>query len=592
MAVTVLQRRSTATPLVFTLDQALYAAVFAVALLLRIWHLGSIPLDTVESGAALRSWSIYAGGSAAAQGSPLLTYLNALIFFVFGASDASARAVPSLVGAAMVVLPYFGRQYIGRYAALMAAVLLAFSPTMVYFSRYVGAATLVAALSLGLVFGFIHYVRARTIGEIAARREGPKHGADFYLWLTAVLLGLLLSSGGIAYLNVLVLATFPLGLALLRQFSSVLPGVGDLPSFADMWPGANRARTWAVIFVATLGVGATGGLANLHGIQEATADAISQWWRTEAISSSYVQLLLVYETLIVVFAAVNVFYSTARKRVYYWFMVWWAGASLVLLTFAPEKSAAFVVQPLVPITLLAADLIGRLLAWFVDTRPSVGLGVLALVSLPPLLLLGFVLSRFSLPAESSIPLAFAAIPISVIVLAIVGSVYWRGTAYATHLWGVLWLGILFVVTVHAMANLSLQPDANPSELLRGKVITPDIRNLVFDVDRVRDSAVDQGRKGDVVVADPSQRDVLGWYLRQHNPKFSDSKFPSTDGRPLVILGRPDVQLPPGEWAMQRYSIGVSSRPNLADFRQVWRWLIYREAPLPATYDSVVMYVSL
>lgn len=577
-----------------TVEQALYIGLFAAAAVLRLWNLSSTPLDTTESHAALQSWSIYKAMPATAQDSPLLIYLNSLVFLVFGASDASARALPALAGSALAVLPYFGRRYVGRSAALVAAVLLAFSPTMVFFSRYVGEATLVAVLSLGLACSFALYVRAsgEVVKHASATEAKAREGRGFLLYLTAALLGLLLASGRTAYLNAFLFVAFLLGLVLLQRFGSrigwsIPDELRRLPKPDDIWPGNYKAQRWAIVFVATLAISLTGGLTNLHGIQEGTVNTLAQAFtgpRTEATFSSYVLLLLVYESLAAAFAIINVLYSNGKKSLFSWFLIWWAAASLTILSFAQERSAALAVQPLVPISLLAAEPIGHLLEWFMREKPLVAFGVFATVSSPPILLIFFLLNLFTLPGED-VPSGFAAIPVFVLVLAVAGSLYWRGRAYATRLWGLYCIVVLFGMMLHTTANLNYRPEPNPSELLRGKATTVDVRNLVSDVEQALTGTGSAVLLGDIVVDQP-WRELLGWYLRKY-----ELGFPSTNSRPLIIVGHPNTELPAGEWAMQRYSIGVSA-PRIADLGQLWRWLIYREAPSPMKYDYVVMYISL
>src|SRR6185437_1172258 len=51
-------------------------------------------------------------------------------------NDATARIVPALFGLGIVALPVGLRRELGRFGALLAALLLAISPSFVYFSRF------------------------------------------------------------------------------------------------------------------------------------------------------------------------------------------------------------------------------------------------------------------------------------------------------------------------------------------------------------------------------------------------------------------------------------------------------------------------
>lgn len=69
---------------------------------------------------------------------PLLYYVTAGMFFILGQSDAVARLLPALLGAAIVPLVYAIHRlgYLDRRQALVAALFVAVSPDLVYFSRF------------------------------------------------------------------------------------------------------------------------------------------------------------------------------------------------------------------------------------------------------------------------------------------------------------------------------------------------------------------------------------------------------------------------------------------------------------------------
>ena len=62
--------------------------------------------------------------------------MTAVIFTIFGDSDFTARMGYAFFGTALVALPYFLRDHIGKHGALIAAVMLALSPALLSFSRF------------------------------------------------------------------------------------------------------------------------------------------------------------------------------------------------------------------------------------------------------------------------------------------------------------------------------------------------------------------------------------------------------------------------------------------------------------------------
>ena len=67
---------------------------------------------------------------------PFQIEMAAAIFTILGDSDFTSRLGYALFGTALVALPYFLRDHIGRRGALIAAVMLALSPALLYFSRF------------------------------------------------------------------------------------------------------------------------------------------------------------------------------------------------------------------------------------------------------------------------------------------------------------------------------------------------------------------------------------------------------------------------------------------------------------------------
>ncbi len=137
------------------------AALMLLAAVLRFWDLGAMALHHDESLHARYTWLLYDG-----QGyqhnplmhGPFLFHSGALVFFLFGDTDATARFVPALFGAALVGMPYLLRKQIGLPAVIIAAVLLTFSPTLLYFSRFLRNDIYLAVWTLALVICIWRYL--------------------------------------------------------------------------------------------------------------------------------------------------------------------------------------------------------------------------------------------------------------------------------------------------------------------------------------------------------------------------------------------------------------------------------------------------
>ncbi|HEX2350388.1 MAG TPA: flippase activity-associated protein Agl23 [Ktedonobacterales bacterium] len=137
-------------------EQWAWVAVLVVAALLRFWELGAKPLHHDESMHAFYSL-LFAQDPSSYTYDPLLHgpfqfHAEGLMFALIIAAqnlfhvsspgnnpwinDATARIVPALFGLGIVALPIGLRRELGRLGALMGALLLAVSPSFVYFSRF------------------------------------------------------------------------------------------------------------------------------------------------------------------------------------------------------------------------------------------------------------------------------------------------------------------------------------------------------------------------------------------------------------------------------------------------------------------------
>jgi len=121
----------------------LWAGLILAAALTRFWELGRRALHHDESLHAYYSWAFMAGVDPYVHNplmhGPFLFHANALVYALFGASDATSRYMPALFGTALVGLPWLlrDRRLLGRWGALAAGALFLISPAFLYYSRYI-----------------------------------------------------------------------------------------------------------------------------------------------------------------------------------------------------------------------------------------------------------------------------------------------------------------------------------------------------------------------------------------------------------------------------------------------------------------------
>lgn len=127
------------------------AAVGGSAAATRFWHLG---LRTFQGDETV--YSLIANQVARGRGweqspvvhGPMQFFGAAAAFRVLGTSDFSARAMPAAFGVLLALLPLLFARHIGRAGAIVAALLLAVSPVMLYYSRNAGPDIYLAFFSL------------------------------------------------------------------------------------------------------------------------------------------------------------------------------------------------------------------------------------------------------------------------------------------------------------------------------------------------------------------------------------------------------------------------------------------------------------
>ncbi|MDQ3043904.1 MAG: TIGR03663 family protein [Chloroflexota bacterium] len=126
-----------------TVESALWVGLILTAALTRFWDLGRRALHHDESLHAYYSWAFMTGVDPYVHNplmhGPFLFHANALVYALFGASDATSRYVPALFGTLLVGLPWLlrDRRLLGRWGALAAGAFFLISPAFLYYSRYI-----------------------------------------------------------------------------------------------------------------------------------------------------------------------------------------------------------------------------------------------------------------------------------------------------------------------------------------------------------------------------------------------------------------------------------------------------------------------
>jgi len=126
-----------------TVEGLAWILLLALAIATRFWNLEYRTLHHDESIHTYYSW-FFSTGDIPYRHNPLshgpfLFLANALVYFLFGGSDATSRFLPAIAGVALVGLPWLlrGNRFLGRWGALAAGFMLLISPAFLYYTRYI-----------------------------------------------------------------------------------------------------------------------------------------------------------------------------------------------------------------------------------------------------------------------------------------------------------------------------------------------------------------------------------------------------------------------------------------------------------------------
>lgn len=509
----------------------LFGGVLVLAFALRLANLGASPLSDKEAHEAL--WAavgtpaasdFWPSEGASPASSALYQSIAWVVFQLGGGSEATARLLPALIGALIVLAPWLLRRRLGTAGALLAAFLLAISPTLVAISRIAGGTSAaIVAVALGTA-GLILVLD----GELEPRRATA---------LLATCLAVGLTAGA---------ATF-FGLVSLGGAAGLM-----LVTAPHLWPG-RRAAGLRSILSRALGIGAAGAVVIalaagwLPGGLASLAEGARSWllgWigPGEMHSLTPLPMVLAYEPLVVVFGIIGAVSAFRRQDAVGVGAAWWAILALALAVAYPGRSGELVAWCAVPLAWLA----GSTLAWEAErlwSQPSrwqaSGVGALLLFLL---VYAGLQLASYAsgigpgfaqLNPELRLTVAAGAVAIVGVAAVLIGfgwswSVARSGAVLA-------WTGALLILTLFAGWRLNfVYWESGPPELWEVSAPTRGLARLESTVESLSISARGVRDELPIAIDDSSPPPSLIWALRSF-PRFSTSDSGSAESPPILVM---------------------------------------------------------
>ena len=202
-----------------------FLLVALVAAAMRLWELDGRTMHYDEAIHLHFSWKLARGVEyvhSPWMHGPFQIELVAVVLKYLGDTDYLARLPYALFGVALTVLPYFMRRLLGDKGAVCAAVILAFSPSLLYFSRFGRNDILMAVWAALLLIMLWQY-------GINGRRR--------YLLGAAVVTALMLATKETAYFIILFmgLAALALGWRELWAFVKTRRGLSGMGGYAGFF---------------------------------------------------------------------------------------------------------------------------------------------------------------------------------------------------------------------------------------------------------------------------------------------------------------------------------------------------------------------
>jgi uncharacterized protein (TIGR03663 family) len=342
-----------------------WGALVALAVVARFADLGSRPYQFDEGQVAYAAYLLSEHGDyhyMPVLHGPLNYELTALSHLVFGTADVANRIPAALAGSILVALAFALRRPLGRGGALAAGVLLCFSPTLLYYSRFSREELVMAAVTLAIVA-----VAARLVAS-------PRR---WHVEALGALLALSFATKEATFLHV------PIGIVAgcawwrLRGPARLRSRGGEDVATNGDHSGSKRKsglrfeplavvrhvpRAWllsgaavfALVFVILFGQFGT----HLSGVQDGAYGGLRYWAHEHGLHRggedwfAYLILLVAYELPLLVLGTIGAVWSLRRRHALGTGMTVAAVLTLAIYSYAGERFAWLLVTTLLPVALL------------------------------------------------------------------------------------------------------------------------------------------------------------------------------------------------------------------------------------------------
>lgn len=541
-------------------EHFLIVIAFVIALGIRFFQLGVLPLGNNEAQNAMQAFDLSRGQISIFQtDQSLYLVLTTALFSVFRSTNFLARFIPALSGALIVFAPWSLKKWIGKNPTAILSFLLAFEPSLVAVSRTTGAESLAFTL---IAFTFAACLHRK-------------------YWLVGALVGAGFLCGPVFWLGV-----FIIGLTLAVLFAFRREAL--LPVLKENTPNRVETGTGVIWMFGTIIVLGSLVLLVPQGFSAAGLGFVNfiQGWTKPTNLPIFFPLLglVAYQPLGVLFGisqSVRVVQHRLSKE--YFLILWWLIASGVIILY-PGRTMSQVGWIAIPLLILATIRINTVLMAGVENIRAtliVGGGIFILtVSFWFNVLL---LNQLGMPGlfsgDQNGTLRWIWILASAALMGVVmyfGQLTWPGFALRGAVWG--WGSFLILLGISlswSTAGLGANPEAQiwRKDPLSGEedLFAKTLHEFSGWVTGVQDAVE--------IVVENVNNPAMAWELRYYpNVIFVTTLSVDADPTILITPNQPTVALTSAyrgqDFTWNETPVWSAMLPN-----EWLNWLLYKKAPL-------------
>ncbi len=276
-------------------DRYALMMILAVAVATRLFMLTARPMDHDESIHAYLSYVLlkdHAYRYDPAFHGPFLYFATAGLFWLFGDSEFVARLTPVIFSLIAVFVAFKFRRWIGKGAYVFTFLML-FSPSILYYSRYLRNDMILVGSFLAVVYCYFRYLESNK---------------ERFVYLAVLFFSIMVCAKENAYIYLFIFVSFLLLHGLYSQ------GFGYLKSKLLNWD-AKKVRMFVIslaIFLSVFIPLYSAGFTDWAGLERATVGAVEYWLKMHEMRDHwkpiyyYSVLLLLYGFMPLILALISI----------------------------------------------------------------------------------------------------------------------------------------------------------------------------------------------------------------------------------------------------------------------------------------------